>query len=157
MYASLNQVFYWLWRHTWPGNLRCGGRLASALPLCFNAALLIVCTPFCSMSHPCLSCGACCASYRVSFYFGESDAVRGGTVPQALVEPVSPFLVAMRGTTSHPVRCVALDGKVGSAVACRIYEQRASTCRGVEPGDERCTTARARHGLPQLTVCMQPA
>ncbi len=97
-----------------------------------------------------MSCGACCASFRVSFYFGESDAVPGGTVPSALVEPVTPFLVAMRGTNQPQPHCTALQGRVGEAASCGIYAQRASTCREVEVGDERCNTARSRYGLPAI-------
>lgn len=108
------------------------------------------------MTSPCLSCGACCASFRVSFYRGE--AIPGpGAVPDELVEPVSAFHVAMRGTTTTPVRCVALDGQVGSAVTCSIYPLRASTCREFtaswEHGEPQpaCDAARARWGLPALT------
>jgi hypothetical protein len=35
---------------------------------------------------PCQSCGACCASYRVSFPCHEVDDLPGGSVPAALVE-----------------------------------------------------------------------
>jgi uncharacterized protein len=102
------------------------------------------------MSHPCLSCGACCASFRVSFYFGESDAVPGGTVPQERVEPVSPFLVAMRGTNQPQPYCSALIGTVGQSTSCEIYALRSSTCQEVEAGDAHCNRARAKHGLPAL-------
>lgn len=27
------------------------------------------------MSHPCLTCGACCTQYRVAFHWMESDEV----------------------------------------------------------------------------------
>lgn len=104
------------------------------------------------MSHPCLSCGACCASFRVSFYFGESDAVPGGSVPQHLVEPVSPFLVAMRGTNQPQPHCAALVGTVGQACSCAIYTQRSSTCKEVEAGDEHCNKARAKYGLSALSA-----
>ncbi|WP_374212354.1 YkgJ family cysteine cluster protein [Thiothrix subterranea] len=32
--------------------------------------------------NPCMTCGACCASFRVSFYWGETDAA-----PLALYPP----------------------------------------------------------------------
>lgn len=32
-------------------------------------------------NNPCVSCGACCAYFRVSFYWAESES-GGGTVPQ---------------------------------------------------------------------------
>lgn len=79
--------------------------------------------------HPCQTCGACCASFRVSFYWGEADDAPGGTVPAQLTEAVSPFLRCMKGTASKPVRCIALKGEPGKQVSCSIYAQRPSPCR----------------------------
>lgn len=104
------------------------------------------------MSDVCQQCGACCATFRVSFYFGETDQVPGGTVPADLVEPISPFHVAMRGTNHPQPHCQQLSGTVGQAVGCQIYPLRSSTCREVQPGDEHCHKARAHHGLPPLTA-----
>lgn len=95
----------------------------------------------------CQSCGACCASFRVSFYWGEADDAPGGTVPAALTVKVNEQMRCMQGTQSHPVRCVALQGEVGSSVGCGIYAQRASTCRELLPGDSQCLRARQRHGV----------
>ena len=112
------------------------------------------------MSHPCLSCGACCAYFRVSFYWAEADPfVSGGAdpVPAALTEPLTPARLAMRGTSAHAPRCVALEGMVGSAVRCGIYPQRPSPCRELNASWEfgepspGCDRARAAHGLPALT------
>ena len=107
-------------------------------------------TRFAPMSSACTACGACCATFRVSFHWSETDACPGGAVPAALTEPVSPHLVAMRGTTARPVRCTALAGRLGTAVSCQIYPQRSSTCHSVNEGDEQCAKARAAHGLPPL-------
>ncbi len=108
------------------------------------------------VEHPCLSCGACCASFRVSFYRGE--AVPGpGAVPEELVVPVTPFRVAMRGTDQRPPRCEALEGPLGGPCRCTIYPLRPSPCREFEASWEdgtanpRCDEARARHGLRPLT------
>lgn len=95
----------------------------------------------------CRACGACCAAFRVSFHWLETTSL-GLSV--ALVEPVTPHRVAMRGTHAKAPRCVALDGTVGVEVRCTTYPTRPSPCREVLPGDERCTTARARHGLTAL-------
>ena len=38
--------------------------------------------------HPCLTCGACCAHFRVSFHWSEADPEQGGAVPAALTEPL---------------------------------------------------------------------
>lgn len=95
----------------------------------------------------CQRCGACCATFRVSFYWGEADDAPGGSVPAGLTRQVSPQHRCMAGTEARPVRCVALQGEVGGQVACGIYAQRSSTCRGVVPGDAQCLKARAHHGL----------
>ena len=95
----------------------------------------------------CQRCGACCAHFRVSFYWAEADDAPGGTVPTALTRPVGSLHRCMAGTEARPVRCVALQGAVGKSVACGIYEHRSSTCRSVQPGDEQCLKARAAHGL----------
>lgn len=106
-------------------------------------------------SHPCLACGACCATYRVSFYWGELQGA-GGTVPDALAEQVAPFLAAMAGTNRAEPRCGALVGDVGGATRCAIYAERPTPCRELvaswEHGvaDEKCDRARVRHGLPPL-------
>jgi len=108
------------------------------------------------MSNPCLQCGACCAYFRVSFYWSEAEAFLGGTVPPELTEPLNPQRVAMRGTLHSPMRCVALEGEVGESVCCTIYPGRPSPCRELEPWDaggrpdEKCSRARAAHQLPPL-------
>ena len=114
-----------------------------------------------SANNPCLTCGACCAHFRVSFFWGEC-ASSGGTVPDDLTVQISPFHVAMRGTESKPARCISLLGEVGCGVRCTVYEQRSSPCRefqaaweNVEP-NERCDAARAAHGLPPLVPPLQP-
>ncbi len=106
-----------------------------------------------SATFDCQHCGACCATFRVSFYWAEADDAPGGTVPVGLTEPVGPHHRCMQGTASKPVRCVALSGELGQQVGCRIYAQRSSTCREVMPGDAQCLKARAQHGLPTPPSC----
>lgn len=123
------------------------------------------------MTHPCLTCGACCATYRVSFHWSEADPGLaaaslaaadpthsvGGPVPVELTEPFGPHRLAMRGTWSASPRCVALDAEIGVRSRCRIHPQRPSPCREVaaswEAGEPspQCDKARQRHGLPVLT------
>lgn len=102
------------------------------------------------MSLECVKCGACCASFRVSFYWGESSAHEQGTVPAELTTAISPHHVCMKGTEIKPVHCIALIGEVGRDVSCSIYEQRSSTCRQFEAGSEDCAKARKIHGLPVM-------
>lgn len=100
--------------------------------------------------HDCQTCGACCASFRVSFYWGEADDAPGGIVPAQLTEAVSSYLRCMKGTASKPVRCVALEGEVGQRVSCGIYPLRPSACREFDvleadgSPNPRCTALRAQ-------------
>jgi Fe-S-cluster containining protein len=98
--------------------------------------------------HPCQRCGACCAAYRVSFYWAEADDAPGGVVPVQLTQTLSPHLRCMQGTSANQPRCVALDGVVGQSVGCQIYLQRPSPCHELSLGDPQCLQARARYGLP---------
>lgn len=78
-------------------------------------------------------------------------------MPDHLVEQVNAHRVAMLGTGAKPVRCVGLQGEVGCAVSCSVYEQRSSTCREFTASWEdgqanpNCDAARAAYGLPPLT------
>ena len=59
-------------------------------------------------------------------------------------------------TYRKPARCASLEGEVGQATSCSIYEQRSSVCRefeaswsqGVQNVD--CDAARAAFGLAPL-------
>ena len=103
----------------------------------------------------CRDCGACCASFRVSFYWGEADDAPGGWVPVAATERLNQHLRCMRGTNSATPRCDQLQGAVPGAL-CRIYEHRPGTCRDMQPYtpdggiNEQCTRARANFGLPPV-------
>ena len=99
--------------------------------------------------HPCLSCGACCASFRVDFSRHEMED-EGGSVPAGLAVDVNDSLCRMRGTDHAAPRCAALAGQIGAKVACGIYEWRPSPCREFEDGSEACDRARRRHGLAPL-------
>lgn len=108
-------------------------------------------------SNPCLTCGACCAFLRVSFYWAEGDDATPGGVPVELTEKVDYFLRAMRGTHQKEIRCIALQGQIGKKVRCSIYERRPSVCRQFRPSwrdgipNDQCDRARQSKGLPLLT------
>ncbi|WP_297800248.1 YkgJ family cysteine cluster protein [Arenimonas sp. GDDSR-1] len=95
----------------------------------------------------CTTCGACCASFRVSFYWAEGAA---NGLPENLTERLNDRFSCMAGTNSSAPRCVALQGRIGESAACSVYDQRSSTCREVQPGDAQCRKARLRHGLSPL-------
>lgn len=104
--------------------------------------------------NPCLNCGACCACYRVSFYWAEAQP--NGHVPEQLTVPVTPHRIAMLGTNQPRPRCVALLGDVGEQVRCSIYARRPTPCRDLKPSwsegiqNEQCDKARTAWGLPPL-------
>ena len=108
------------------------------------------------MAHPCLACGACCVAFRVAFHWTETEPAVGGVTPTALTERLDPHRVVMRGTYAAPVRCVALEGQVGSAARCSIYAERPSPCRDLQASGEggrpspQCDRARELAGLPVL-------
>jgi hypothetical protein len=113
-------------------------------------------------AHPCLRCGACCATFRVAFHWleiGEASAEDAPAVPAALVQKLDPHRVAMRGTDQPDPRCEQLQGEIGSHAWCGIYRVRPSPCRELQPSfydgltpSPQCDRARARFGLPPLTA-----
>ena len=110
------------------------------------------------MEHnPCLQCGACCALFRASFYWAETDEFTPGGVPAEMTSKLNDFRVAMKGTEQQPPRCAALIGEIGRKVFCNIYNRRASVCREFEPSwrnrqsNPRCNQARLAWGLKPLS------
>ena len=109
-----------------------------------------------SAVHPCLTCGACCAFFRVSFHWSEADPALGGTIPFELTEPLRIHERAMRGTSQANPRCIALDAEIGRYSRCKIHDRRPSVCALVPASWEfgvasaQCDKARVAHGLPVL-------
>lgn len=101
---------------------------------------------------PCQSCGACCATLRITFPAGEL-AAEGGSIPDRLAEPYG-SVMCMRTTAEG--RCIALRGTPGIDVGCTIYEWRPQPCREFAPlaalgrGDAACDAARRKVGLLPL-------
>lgn len=105
----------------------------------------------------CLSCGACCAFYRVAFPAAETDDRLGGHVPGHLTVPVDAMRRAMMGIGKKRFRCAALVGNIGTRVRCDIYECRPSVCRAFRISWENdlpnplCERARALYGLAPIS------
>lgn len=110
------------------------------------------------MSHPCQKCGACCASFRVEFYWREGNtADTEHAVPEEMWIDLTSQVRAMKGTEKkHQPKCIALTGRIGENVSCSIYENRSSTCRRFQASFEngkrspQCDVAREKHGLEPL-------
>ena len=102
--------------------------------------------------NSCLSCGACCMTFRVSFYWAEALAL-----PDALSERIGPHLACMAGTNARRPRCAALGRGHAGPMACGVYEDRPSPCREVQVGDDKCARARAFHGLAPLPTALPAA
>lgn len=106
--------------------------------------------------HPCLSCGACCAKYRVSFHWSETLDT-SFHVPIEKTQIVNSHILCMTGTNESPYRCDQLQGELKIHVACAIYENRPSPCRDFKASYEdghpypRCDEARQHFGLKPLT------
>jgi len=107
-------------------------------------------------TNPCLTCGACCACYRASFYWAEADDAPSGTVPVEMTDKMNDFRRMMKGTGGSNPRCIALMGVIGERVYCAIHERRSSVCRDFpvawENGEPnpRCDAARLRWGMEPL-------
>ncbi|HEX4878883.1 MAG TPA: YkgJ family cysteine cluster protein [Limnobacter sp.] len=106
----------------------------------------------------CQSCGVCCSTFRISFYWGETTDAEGGWVPADMTQQMNPHRSCMKGTSQSNPRCAALAGEIGQSVSCTIYPVRPSPCREYDVFDAqgelnpRCNQARAKHGLPPLNV-----
>lgn len=44
-------------------------------------------------------------------------------------------------------RCLALSGRIGKSVSCKIYKDRPDDCSSFEPGSKACLKARKIYGI----------
>lgn len=110
------------------------------------------------MNNPCVSCGACCAHFRVQFYWREANPEDADPcVPAGMFEELTPQARCMKGTGSkHHPRCVGLTGRIGLNAKCSVYNNRPTPCRQFTASyadgkrHERCDQARLAHGLKPL-------
>jgi len=93
----------------------------------------------------------------VSFYWSEADKNLGGRVPEELTAGLNDFRLCMKGTDQNSPRCSALQGEIGSAVTCSIYEDRPSVCRIFQQAStpdpaHGCNIARIKWGMQPLST-----
>jgi Fe-S-cluster containining protein len=111
---------------------------------------------------PCVSCGACCAYFRVVFYWREAEKQGNpqcSATPVQLTEDLDAFRRVMKGTNQkNSAQCIALRGRIGKQVGCSIYANRPSPCRDFQSSyadgkpNKRCDEARKAHGLKPLKL-----
>jgi hypothetical protein len=109
------------------------------------------------LQHPCIGCGACCAFFRVAFYWREAEPDGIWKVPIERTVDLDSMKRAMKGTeVKHHPKCVSLKGRIGKDAHCGTYENRPTPCRGFMASYEdgthnpRCDEAREAHGLRPL-------
>jgi Fe-S-cluster containining protein len=93
---------------------------------------------------PCTSCGACCAYSYDWPEFSDDDDLDG--IPEELCD------CDVGRMKCNGDRCVALQGQIGQAVRCVVYESRPGVCRSFKPGTSNCNTVRRFFGLSDLPV-----
>ena len=107
--------------------------------------------------HPCIGCGACCAHFRVAFYWREAEPGGPWKVPLEKSLDLDSVLRCMKGTeVKHNPKCTSLTGRIGKNAQCDMYVNRPTPCRNFAASYEngvanpRCDEARASHGLLPL-------
>ena len=85
----------------------------------------------------CKLCGACCA-FKWSWPIFKKDRSDALNIPIDMVRVDYPLMKTENN------RCIALDGKVGESVCCKIYNNRPNSCRKFEPGSDLCKEARKK-------------
>jgi Fe-S-cluster containining protein len=96
--------------------------------------------------NPCQACGACCATSANWPRFSTEDDEALDRIPAELVNGRG------SGMRCDGDRCAALQGKVGEATSCSIYEVRPEVCRTCMPGDDECAVARRKWGMAPLVA-----
>jgi hypothetical protein len=106
-----------------------------------------------------MSCGACCAIFRVSFSSSQRENFEIWKVPLEKTVTSDSKIYSMLGTEKkHRPKCNALRGRIGRIVNCEIYLNRPTPCRNFTASyadgvkNIRCDEARKAHGLPPLKL-----
>ena len=92
----------------------------------------------------CQACGACCGTSREWPRFSTESDAELALIPAHLVDPAQGHMRCAGD------RCSALAGRIGVETACTVYGVRPVVCRDCTIGDDACTIARVRFGLPPL-------
>ena len=107
------------------------------------------------MTFDCQSCGACCCNTdenRAERYVDYVEVTARSALSRhprllrrlTVLNDEGERHLKLRGRDQ---RCVALEGKLGSRVACAIYQIRPPACRQVLPGSRECRQDRRERGI----------
>jgi uncharacterized protein len=95
-------------------------------------------------ASPCQECGACCGhSNEWPRFTLETDAELD-RIPARLIS------ANQSGMKFEENRCSALIGEIATWTSCSIYNVRPMVCRDCVAGDDACSMARIKVGLPTL-------
>lgn len=109
----------------------------------------------------CQTCGACCAALPCVGVRGTDDAEIAAedywdvTVKGAAGGEITVNRFMRRDAKTFA--CVALEGKVGEQVACRVYDRRPLMCRQFEAGSDKCRALRRAYGLEPFLSLLEMA
>ena len=105
--------------------------------------------------YDCQACGACCVNPRHNRRHGIVDYVQVFPADRLFQRRGLRDTWTVRNADNEwhmkvreDGRCSALEGHVARHAGCGIYATRPGVCRALEPGTEKCLTARREQGLP---------
>ncbi len=109
--------------------------------------------PACHADYDCTRCGACCFNppenvaegFDAYVELGARDTLRER--PDLLARYTRERNGRLHMRLLADGRCIALAGRVGGRVRCRIYHVRPAPCRRVQAGSELCLRYRREQGL----------
>jgi Fe-S-cluster containining protein len=104
-------------------------------------------------SYDCVRCGACCINPPENVLEGYDAYVE--IAPRDTIRARADLLRKYTHETEGKLhmrilsdgRCIALSGRVGERVQCRIYYARPLPCRRVQAGSELCHRYRREQGI----------
>ncbi len=135
------------------------GNLLPPQILTFNLSNTVADNIITSADSPipdCMTCGACCASFvcvdvKPDNPISSKDCWDITKQGENIEFTVDRYIKRKEEDFS----CVALEGKIGKEVSCRVYENRPRMCRQFEAGSDRCHAVRRAYNLEPFLSLME--
>lgn len=100
------------------------------------------------MELDCLQCGACCFQRPGTILVPEQDLVRFKRAGRDdILAELEPGHFSHMAFKMNDAGCCVFHGVPGEPHACRIYEDRGTTCREFEAGSQQCLEFRRDRGI----------